>query len=110
MFHWIGTVMETEYQNGIHSFIPCQLIDIFHDYFETVQKAHNNGIADISNFSFLLYIRDRIVDALRDHFSIVTPMRQKKKIVEPPQEISDRYNPFDYEWLSGTVVSGKYVA
>ncbi|EFO83001.1 hypothetical protein CRE_00649 [Caenorhabditis remanei] len=108
MYYWIGTVMESEFNNGLRSFASCEVIDAFYDYYPTVRSCSNSKVVDITNFTFLLYIRDRITTSLRDHYRILLPMLRREKVIEYDSRNFEKYQPFDYEWLAGSVVSGEY--
>uniref|UniRef100_A0A1I7TJ88 RING-type domain-containing protein n=1 Tax=Caenorhabditis tropicalis TaxID=1561998 RepID=A0A1I7TJ88_9PELO len=108
LYNYAKFVYEKDYGHGKQSYIPCQLLDLFDDYFMTIDRCYKKGRANIADFSYMLLIRDRVVESFREHFTIGCPMLEMREIKTYTEDLPDRYQPYDYEWLSSSVVLGDY--
>ncbi|PIC18687.1 hypothetical protein B9Z55_024493 [Caenorhabditis nigoni] len=102
MFTFISTFTENE-----HWVMPCDLVDKFIEYFETVRLIKKYSFVDLRNFLEVLEFSNEILMCIQTHYRI------KKKFIkneEPsfPREDCERYYSYDYEWFCGSVISGPY--
>ncbi|EGT43253.1 hypothetical protein CAEBREN_23709 [Caenorhabditis brenneri] len=108
LYYFTIKVMEGDYRSGDRSYIPTDLMDKFLNYFTTIEECRTKEGVDISNYSDMLSIRDKVIEAIREHYTVGVPMLRGQRVYEPVPEVEERYFPFDYEWLCGQITSGAF--
>ncbi|CCD64551.1 ANK_REP_REGION domain-containing protein [Caenorhabditis elegans] len=100
----VGYVHDTMSIEKTH--LPCDLVNKFSNYLYTIEQCKRYGHADLTHFAQLLDFRDEVLMAIQVYYRIRCPMRENKEPSFPKD--AQRYSPYDYEWLCGSVISGPY--
>lgn len=102
LFGMITTVHNAEKQH-----LTCELLDKFENNFAMIKENRRNTFVDMQDFAGLLDFRDEVMLIIqsncRNRRQALTGKEQRV-----PRQGCERYSPYDYEWLCGSVVSGPY--